>query len=418
LAIRLFGGYRPHPGQTEFHKKGTRFLALVAGTRGGKTYAASREFLRRIYRDRKIKSGPLHYWAVSPNYPIGKIQVRGILEAISDSAKDLIVQKLLSQHELHLAGGILIEFKSGERPESLVGVGLDGMWIDEAARLKADAWLGQLRMRLSDKNGWCLFSTTPLSRNNWFFKEVVCRSDPSDPSYDPEFSWCSWTTAENTAVPGLAEEVEKARRTLPPRYFWREYEARFETFTDLVFDEWDRKLHVAEPSCVMRDYVVAGVDWGFRNPGAIVVVATDGDGNKWVIDERVEERIPVQSSGTARTWISTAKELAELHRIGRFFADPSRPENISAFRKAGLHAAAAKNDVAAGLETLAILLHPDEETGKPSLFISPECRELIAEMDGYRYDEDSSEIPLKENDHAIDALRYALMGRRHVPAAF
>lgn len=417
MTVRLFAGYRPHECQIEFHKSANRFLALVAGARGGKTYAAAREFLRRIYKDRKSKPGPLHYWAVCPSHPVGKVQVRAILEAIQSVNASLIDRFSPSQHELVLAGGILIEFKSGERPESLVGVGLDGMWIDEAARLKADAWLGQLRMRLSDKKGWCLFSTTPLGRN-WFFSEIVGKADPRDPMRDPEYGCCSWTTAQNTAVPELAEEVEKARRTLPPRYFRREYEARFETFSDAVFDEWDRRIHIATPPPPPFDSVVAGVDWGFRNPGAIIVVATDKDGTRWILDEAVEERIPVQRPGASRTWVSIAREFEDRYRIGRFFADPSRPDHIRVFQKAGLAVAAAKNEVASGLEALSVLLHPDEETGKPRLFVSPGCRNLIGEMDNYRFEEGISEIPVKKDDHAIDALRYAVAGRRHVPAAY
>jgi hypothetical protein len=65
---RLFANYHPHAKQVPFHKSKARFKALAAGTRGGKTYACAREFIRKAYRDRAKKQGRLNYWIVAPDY--------------------------------------------------------------------------------------------------------------------------------------------------------------------------------------------------------------------------------------------------------------------------------------------------------------------------------------------------------------
>ena len=132
--IHLFKSYRPHAGQRRLHRLGTRFAAVCAGVRSGKTHGTAREFLRRVFADRFWKEGPLHYWAVAPTYDLCSIQQREILAVLDSHQARLVTADGKKERRLKLAGDILIEFKSAHRPEMLVGVGLDGLWLDEAAR--------------------------------------------------------------------------------------------------------------------------------------------------------------------------------------------------------------------------------------------------------------------------------------------
>jgi hypothetical protein len=423
MSVSLFHGYRPHAGQAAFHQLGTRFAVVLAGTRAGKTYAAAREFLRRVYLDRAKKKGSLHYWCVAPTYAIGKTQLRELFAALGGETGELVQSWSKTERELRLVGEVLVEFKTAERPEALVGVGLDGLWVDEAARLKAEAWLGGLRMRLSDRRGWTIFSTTPLGRN-WFYHEVVRRADPDSPLYDPDYGMARFRTVDNTVVPGLADEVEHARRTLPARYFRREYEADLTSFAGMVFDEFDPDLHQLGPKNRLGvaalpahfTEVRAGVDWGFRNPGAIVVLGRDGDGVWWAIAEEVHSGVPVAASG-GRSWVEMAKRLHRDYGIGRFVCDPSGPSFIAAFRRAGLPATPGDNDVGAGVQSVATTLHVNPDTGAPGLFLGPDCPNLAAELAAYAWDDEvEGEQPRKENDHTVDALRYALHTKTHAPA--
>lgn len=414
--LHLFANYRPHDGQLRLHRAGTRFIALCAGVRSGKTYAAARELLRRVYADRWAKSGPLLYWAVAPTHDLGEVQWREVMSALAGPAAVLVRNVHRTDRRVELAGDITIEFKSAHVPERLVGVGLDGLWIDEAARVDERAWTGQLRMRLSDRLGWGLFSTTPLSRN-WFYREIWRRGDPHDALAMPDYSRTHFTTAQNTALPHLAAEVERARRELPARYFEREYLASFDSFIGQVFEGFDRRVHVfADVDAPARfDEVRVGVDWGFRNPGAMIVVGRDGDGCWWTLDERYARGVPVEGEG--RTWLAIARELAEAWRPSVFACDPARPEYIRAFRKAALPARAAKNDVAAGIARIATLLHPDRPGG-PLLRVHGRCVQLLSEIPQYRWRDDGDggrEEPVKQDDHTIDAWRYALATDPHRP---
>jgi Terminase large subunit, T4likevirus-type, N-terminal len=399
------------------HNCAARFASVCAGVRSGKSYGAAREFMRRVYADRFAKSGPLRYWAVAPTYDLADVQQREIADILQGSAGTLIKAQRKTERSLELTGEILIEFKSAHHYERLVGVGLDGVWIDEAARLHPETWRGQIRMRLSDHLGWGLFSTTPLSRN-WFYNEIWRRGDPHDELFDPAWASVHFTTAQNTALPGLAAEVEQARRDLPSRYFVREYMASFDAFVGQIYEEFNRNIHVVRKSDLPKTFqeIRVGVDWGFRNPGAMIVIGRDGDDSWWAIEEIVREKTWVDSSNTGATWLSLAHDINTRLRPSVFLCDPSGPESIRAFRAAGLPARGADNRVSLGIQRIAMLLHAGDDP--PRLRFADTLTHLITEIQGYRWREDDplSEEPVKENDHALDALRYALSAKPHKPA--
>ena len=84
--------------------------------------------------------------------------------------------------------------------------------------------------------------------------------------------------------------------------------------------------------------------------------------------------------------------------------DPSAAGLITSLQQRGIRVRKAVNDVLIGVSTVTSVL--------PDLTVDPSCVNLIAEFGAYRYPEGSrgnSDNPVKENDHALDALRYALM---------
>jgi phage terminase large subunit len=90
--------------------------------------------------------------------------------------------------------------------------------------------------------------------------------------------------------------------------------------------------------------------------------------------------------------------------ISLFTCDPSEPEHIEVFKRAGFGAKAADNAVIPGIQEVQRRLKVKGD-GKPSLFISPKCANLISELESYVWDE-AKDKPVKANDHAMDALRY------------
>lgn len=356
----------------------------------------------------------LRYWVVAPTFDLCQVAQQE-LSRIFDRSKwqprwSGKHGKVYQQCWLGRTG-VLIEFRSAERPNALVSVGLDGLWIDEAARLKVDAWQGNLHQRLGDRDGWAIFSTTPLGPN-WFFLEVFQRGvhDPSSRWYDPtrtsgEYHSEHWTTRDNPH-PRVQEYVARAEQELPRRFLQREIEASPDAFHGQIYETLDASLLRDERG--PWDEVWAGVDHGHGHPGAIIVV-----GRKWleghwhyhVIDEAVHERWTVDE------WIAQAWSFVTAHRVAYYYADPSGAQINATWAQRGLPMRSTKHlhDVAAGIQSVARLFH------QRRLTIASRCVHLIRELRAYRYAEGSGgellDRPVKVADDACDALRYAVHSR-------
>ena len=158
---------------------------------------------------------------------------------------------------------------------------------------------------------------------------------------------------------------------------------------------------------VIPKSVIAGVDFGYINPSAIVVVAIDSDDNHYVVDELY------RSGLTISNLIADGVRLRDKYAVEVFFADPSQPAYIKEMNASGLHTIAAKNDIIPGINAVCEKLKVNSD-GRPSLFVSKRCKNLIRELENYRYltkggaAESMTEVPVKCDDHACDALRYAV----------
>ena len=136
-------------------------------------------------------------------------------------------------------------------------------------------------------------------------------------------------------------------------------------------------------------------DFGWTNPSAIVAVGFDNDGRAYVLDEFYQNRTQTE------TLIQELKEMLAQFGQGKIICDRSAPATIDMLHTAGLNAVADESKRDDGIRELGgrFMVQGD---GKPRIFIASKCVNLIHEVMVY-----NSEI--KENDHAIDALRYALM---------
>lgn len=432
LNVTIAENYRPHKKQLRVHTSGKRFISIAAGVRGGKTLSASVEMLRRIYLDlaggkaRKVtghgrsRSPALRYWVVSPTVALTREPMR----YLRDFVPDCLVERQY-ENQLWLKPDILIEAKSADNPLSLVAVGLDGILIDEAARVKPDAWRGQLRQRLSDRNGWAIFATTPLGKN-WLYEDIVSKG--LDPSFE-DYESITWRTIDNPTIP--ESEVEAARRELPARYFTREYEADFSAFAGTVFPEWRDDLHVVSERELRLEYgwgarplrqlfrsVQAGVDWGWNSPGCIGVIGDTGREYIMVDESYASHRIVYDPRLNDKTWVGEARRLKDLWSISQFHADPSEPGFIFDFSRAGIPIVRADNDITFGLRRMAEVIHPRE--GKPRFRVLDTCKNFIREVKSYVFDqykavtsgtgEDFKELPAQnQSDHSLDAGRYCLV---------
>jgi PBSX family phage terminase large subunit len=167
--------------------------------------------------------------------------------------------------------------------------------------------------------------------------------------------------------------------------------------------------------------VIAGVDWGYTNPGVISVFPIDGDGRMTLVHETYQSRKLIG------WWVERAKEVRSQFGVETFACDPAEPAYIEEFQRAGLNAIEADNDIEAGIQAVQTRLQLAAD-GRPRLCVydgalaerdellveakHPLCTEQ--EFDAYAWPKGVDGKPVKEKpvdvyNHGMDALRYAVM---------
>jgi len=202
-----------------------RFKLLCSGRRFGKTYLC----IARLAAWAIEKPGSLN-WYVTANYRMAKQIAWRQLKAMIPA--DVLVKRNESELSVELSNGSIIALKGAENPDTLRGVSLSTLIVDEAAYVKQDAWEMVLRPALSDQGGPAWFITTPAGLN-WFhdlWEQAQTQTD---------WQTFSYTTIQGGNVP--AEEIEAARRTLDERTFRQEYLASFETLAGRVYPDFSNE---------------------------------------------------------------------------------------------------------------------------------------------------------------------------------
>lgn len=215
--------------QISVAKSQARFRVLASGRRFGKTYLAIYEILRKAAQINQV------VWYVAPSYRQAKqISWKMLKEAITA----LQWKARFNESDLScylIQSGSTIALRGADNYDSLRGVGINFLAIDEAADVKQEAWTEVLRPTLSDTGGEAFFLGTPKGRN-WFYDLYMKGKDGPD-------DWESWqfTTVDGGNVP--PEEIEAARADLDELTFAQEYLASFVNFEGRVYYSFEYGTH-------------------------------------------------------------------------------------------------------------------------------------------------------------------------------
>tara|TARA_R100001126_G_C4880648_1_gene178910 strand:- start:220 stop:1539 length:1320 start_codon:yes stop_codon:yes gene_type:complete len=196
-----------------------RFKLLCSGRRFGKTYLC----ITRLICWAMEKPGSL-CWYVTANYRMAKQIAWRQLKTMTPDR--MIAKKNETDLSIELINGSEIALRGADNEDSLRGVSLSALVVDEAAYVKQTAWEMVLRPALSDQNGPAWFITTPAGLN-WFHD-----------LWEQAQNQVDWNTFSFTTIDGgnvSAKEIEAARNTLDERTFRQEYLASFETLSGRVY---------------------------------------------------------------------------------------------------------------------------------------------------------------------------------------
>lgn len=208
--------YRPRPQFKPFHDTEKRWSCIVAHRRCGKTVASVRQLERAALRS--TKPNP-RFAYIAPLYK----QAKDIAwQYVKDGARPLIPYGAkINESELRVdyPNGGRIRLYGADNPDSLRGIYLDGVVLDEYADMKPSMWTEVLRPALSDRQGWACFIGTPKGRDAFY---RVWREAQKDDDW--------FTLQLRASQTGILppEELEAARQQMSASEFAREYECSFD----------------------------------------------------------------------------------------------------------------------------------------------------------------------------------------------
>jgi phage FluMu gp28-like protein len=256
----------PHAGgQQEIMEDETRFQIVCCGRRFGKTVVGAKKALK------KCRTSNQMVWWVAPTYKVVKRGYKEVLRQLpdnvlshtppNDSAFDAGRSVVLK-----FQNGSKMEFYSAERPEGMLGEGVDYVVLDEAATMPKHVWETIVRPTLIDREGQALMISTPRGRN-WFYY-LWLRGQKESTGYK---SW-RFPTAANPHLP--PSEIEDMRATMPLVTFQQEVLAEFIASAGSVFRF---NVNIIMEQMQPQGRVVVGVDLAKTNDFTVFSAGNAGD---------------------------------------------------------------------------------------------------------------------------------------------
>lgn len=363
----------------------TRFGAVIAGVQSGKTFLGSHWVGKKI-TEFPDKNGLI----CSPTY---KILHHSTLEKFFQIFPELRKYYKEQKGVIELPSGGKVFCRSADQPLGIEGMTIYWAWLDEAGMMPRLIWI-VARSRVSLTGGQILITTTPYNLG-WLYQEFYI---PWKEKKDPDLSVFTWRSIDNPFFPKDFAEKEKQR--LRPEEFARRYEGRFEKMTGLVYDLPLEQIINPFDIGGKAETRLAGVDWGFRNPAAIVICYLY-DKAWYIVDEwkRAEK--------TTAEIIQVLKVKISEHHINAVYPDPAEPDRIEELKRAGIYVMDTIRDVKGGISQIQQLIR------EKRFFVFNTCRDFIDEINSYHYPESREgkpfkDLPEKINDHLMDAMRFVI----------
>lgn len=435
-------GYTPHPKQRLFHDSPSRFRVPVCGRRFGKSHMASRDAGSELFLPKR------RFWIVGPTYDLAEKEFRVIWDDLIIGQK-LGLDKRVKKGYSKRSGEMWIEFpwqtriecRSADHPENLVGEKLHGAIMSEAAKHRKDTWERFIRPALADARGWATFPTTPEGFN-WLYDLWAYGRNP-DPVYKDYDSWQfpSWDNPYIYPKGRNDPEIKLIEATVLKAFFDQEIGALFNAFVGKIYEEFQEVTHVTtvkyDPN--LPNYIA--FDFGFTNPLAAIEFQVTPDDQVRIWREHYKAGWMID------THIAFMKQREQPpgYKIDLCFGDAAAPEAVLKVTqllapcladprsKSGtakiMHESQGRHSRESGwregvelvksflqMRQVGLLDQYGTPFEVPGLVVDHSCTNTIREFNNYRApdsagksDRNVREDARQWDNHALDAIRYALM---------
>lgn len=382
-----------HPAQSEIARDTHRFRVINAGRRFGKSFLIAWEMftVAATFDNARV-----------PYYAPTRDDARDIMwKQLKEICAPLIVgEPNESRLEINIRnrfGGtsliVLYGWEAVQERGKGVGVKNNHIYFDEVAKYKnfQYGWEEILSPTLIDLKGGATFISTPNGFNHFYDLSLMEQRSP-------DWKYFHYTTYDNPHID--KEEIERKRNEVSSDVFAQEYLGEFKMKEGLVYKEFDRKLHITDEKPTVILEKLGGLDWGHTHPAVILTVKKDYDGIYWITDE----------------WYHQGKTEAEIVdmaaalNFNKCYPDSENASGVQALKNKGVNVrevVKGPGSVVSGIGKVREMLKQNR------IKVHSSCLNTISEFESYSYPEGKGKLPnenpLKENDDAMDALRYIIM---------
>lgn len=295
---------------------------------------------------------------------------------------------------VYLFNGSRIWFKSVDVLGKFRSTEFDYIWIEQAEELNYYDYMELMRRLRGDKGGkpenylQCVLTATPEDETHWMYKIFY----DVDAIYQP----IHFDYKQNFYLPtDYIRELQRLKQ-IDPELYHKYALGLWGKISNVIYPNWKRCPVIPE-----TDLVFAGADWGFNNPSAFILLGYDGN-NIFIKDEVYKTQLT--NTEFLNECIAKCKELNINPKDLDVWGDPSEPDRMLEFGQAGFN-------ILPGIKEP--LTRIDMVKRMP-VWVSDRCVNTWKENKSYKWMTDKNgdilDRPVKFNDHAMDAIGYALVG--------
>lgn len=399
--MKLYFDIALHQKQFEIFCDKSRFRVVVAGRRFGKTILSKAEILSFAG-----ENPGSNVWYVAPTYRMAKqIMWREMIKSIP---KRWIKSSNSTTLDIELMNGSIIGLRGADKPDSLRGVEVNFLVMDEMQDIKPEAWDEALRPTLAKTRGRVLFVGTPKAYN-YLYKLYMMGQREELKNFK---IWKSWQLPTITSPFIPVSEIESAKADMDPRTFRQEFMASFESVSGRVYYNFDRTSHVGDYKFNPDLPIWIGQDFNV-NPMTSVIMQKQPNGEVWIVDE-----IYQQNSNTYSVCNEIERRYYRHTKNTIIYPDPAGGSRSTArgesdldiFRERGFRRMKFRKQhplVADRVNSVNKLLMGAD--GKIRLRVDRKCTHVIDSFEQTLFKPGSNDIDKRLNtEHITDALGYAI----------
>ena len=382
-----------------------KIMILSGAVRTGKTVVNNDLFLIDLKNARKLAD---KHGTEEPLYILAGYS--------SKTITDNVLNPLSNKYHINFAfdrhGGfklfgvkVVMAYTNSERGMGAIrGLTAYGAYVNEAS-LATEGVFNEINNRVSVDGGHIIADTNPDSPTHWLKKKYIDKADIPE----ARTRVINFKLDDNKRF--LSEQyISQLKASYGSGAFYdRSILGLWSSAAGAVFIDWyDQENYIdREDMPAIRQYY-AGVDWGYKHYGSIIVIGEGVDGKLYLVDEHAKQLKNVYY------WIDVAQGMRE--KYGRdllFIADGARTEHIDEFIKNDIRTIMANKNVEQGIELMASAIKKRE-------FLV--VRDVIDNVDsagnsvsifednihGYVWDTKKNTV-VKEHDDTLDPIRYVLM---------